>query len=471
MNFKKLSAIALVSAAIIAGASTLEASPRLSVYPNSITIEEDCSDAIISSASEAFASKNGKIEKSSLTLKKISAEQALKAIKAFSGVEDLRINDIPFTNLDFLKEMPNVKELRISGDYKFDPLDISAISGNQKLEEVEFASCKILDLAPISTCTNLEKFTSYSSLILNNTISPLKNLANLEDLSLYGTKVDDFAHLAPLTKLKKINIYATKPIDGGTLDYNHLSEIKSLEEIKAGMTEMKSVAFLKDLPKFKSIEFMGEKIEDLETFENCKNLEYIMYWAHHSFNLDGTKIGKAKTLKKLKFWSTDEVSNWEGLANLTNLEELYIDGIKNWTTSGNTIDTSFLAPMAKLKNLEIKNVLIKDLAKLPASVKTIVIDQDRIKPEDKNAIDCSTFVGPEIEKLYINSVKLSNVSSIAKNFPKLKYFTLKKIEGIENYDFLKELPDKCTVTLSKGSISDEMVKELKETKKINVGQY
>ena len=470
MNLKKLSAIAFVSAAIIAGASCLEASPRLSVYPTSISIEEDCSDAIIASALETFTSKKGKIEKASLTLSKVSVEQALKAIKTFSGVEELRLKDIPFTNLEFLKEMPNIEELQIDGDYKFDPLDISAISTCKKLEEVQFSVCKIIDLAPISACTNLEKFTSYSSTILNNTISPLKDLTNLEELSLYGTKVDDFAHLAPLSKLKKINIYATKPIDGGTLNYDHLSAIKSLEEIKAGLTEMKSVAFLKDLPKFKSIEFMGEKINDIETLENCKTIEYIMFWAHHGFNLDANKIGKAKSLKKLRFWSTDEVSNWEGLANLTNLEEIIIDGIKNCSTSANAIDTSFLASMPNLKNITIKNVVIKDLAKLPASVKEIILEQDRIKPEDNKEIDLSTLVAPELEKLYINTAKLTNVSSIIKNLPKLRFLTLKKIEGL-NYDFLKELPKKTSVTLSKEAISEEYKKELKSTYDINANMW
>jgi Leucine-rich repeat (LRR) protein len=462
MNFKKLSAIAFVSAAILAGASTLEASPRLSVYTSSITIEEDCSDTIIASATETFEATKGKIEKATLTLKKVSAEQALKAIKAFSGVEELRLSDVPVTDLNFLKEMPNLKELDISGDSEFAPIDISAISGNQKLEEVEFSSCKILDLAPISTCANLKKFTSYSSKILSNTISPLKDLANLEELSLYGTQVDDFAHLAPLAKLKKINVYATKPIEGGKLDYDHLSAIKSLEEIKAGLTDMTSVAFLKDLPKIKSIEFLAEEIKDLETLENCKSIEYIMFWSHHNTDLDGNKIGKAKSLKRLKYWSTPKASNWEGLGNLTNLEDLNIDGVKNCQTPDTAINTSFLASLTNLKKVTFREVVIKDLAKLPASIKEINIEQERIKPEDRVTLDCSTIAAPEATKLNIIGAKLTNVSSIVKNFPKIENLTLKKIDGIDNYDFLKELPKKVRVYLPKDTLKEDMVKELKE---------
>ena len=468
MNFKKLTAIAFVSAALLASASNVEAAPRLDVYSSSINIEEDCSDAVIASATEAF---KGKIEDSTLYLKKVTVEQAEKAIKAFSGVEKLRLNDVPVTNLNFLKDMPNLERLEISGDRDFDPIDISGISGNQKLEEVEFSSCKILDLAPISTCTNLKKFTSYSSKILSNTISPLKDLANLEDLNLYGTNVDDFAHLATCAKLEKINIYATKPIENGSLDYNHLSAIKSLEEIKAGLTDMDSVAFLKDLPKFKSIEFLGENIKDIETFENCKTLEYIMFWAHHKTDLDCNNIGKATSLKKLKFWSTDKVSNWAGLGNLTNLEELIIDGVRNCQTLDTAIDTSFLASLTKLKKVTLREVTIKDLAKLPATIKEINIDQDRIKPENKIVLDCSKIVAPDAKKLEIQGAKVSNIASIAKNLPKLEYLTLKKLEGIENYDFLKELPNDVRVYLPKDTISADFVKELKDSKSIFVSQY
>lgn len=471
MNLKKLSAVAFVSAAILANAYTLEAKPRLDVWPSSINIEEDCSNEVIAKAKETFASKKGVIEKSSLKLSKVSVEQALNAIKAFPTVSQLSLRNINITNLDFVKDMPNLEELSIETGLKSEPVNISALSGNQKLKKVTFYTTNIVDLAPISTCSNLKEFVSYSSNILTNTISPLKDLANLEELNLYGTKVDDFAHLAPLTKLKKINIYATKPLDGQTLDYDHLSAIKSLEYINAGMTEMKSVAFLKDLPNFKSIEFMGEDIKDIETLENCKTIENIMFWAHYRINLDGNKIGKAKSLKKLRFWSTDEVTNWEGLSNLTNLEELIIDGVKNCTTSANAIDTSFMASMTKLEKVTIKNVVIKDLAKLPPNLKEITIEQDRIKPEENNAIDFSTFVAPELTKLYVNTAKVSNISSIVKNLPKLKSITLKKIEGIDNFEFLKELPKKSSVILSKETIPEDYKKELKDSYDINVNMW
>ena len=68
-------------------------------------------------------------------------------------------------------------------------------------------------------------------------------------------------------------------------------------------------------------------------------------------------------------------------------------------------------------------------------------------------------------------MKITNAESIAKNFPKLETLTLQKCEGVTNYDFLKELPDKTRVTLSKNAITEELKKELQETKKIYVNMW
>ena len=62
MNFKKLSAIAFVSAAILAGASVLEASPSWNAYSTSMSINEDCSDEVIAQVKEKFKSNKPNIK-------------------------------------------------------------------------------------------------------------------------------------------------------------------------------------------------------------------------------------------------------------------------------------------------------------------------------------------------------------------------------------------------------------------------
>ncbi|MBQ3643774.1 MAG: hypothetical protein II961_04175 [Candidatus Riflebacteria bacterium] len=469
MNFKKLSAIAFVSAAILAGASTLQASPSWSAYSTSMSINEDCSDEIIAQVKEKFESnKSADYAKASLSFYKVPAEQALKAIKTFPNVKKLSFNSVNLTNLDFVKEMPNLEEISYSGTWDFkEPMDLSALTGNTKLVEFRMSSTIIKDLTPLSTCTNLKKVSTYMSTIQNNTISPLKTLVNVEDLDLYGTNVDDFSHLAPLTKLRDICVYATKPNEGAELDYNKLAEIKSLVNIHAGLTKMTSVAFLKDLPNIKSLKFLGEDIDDLETLENS-TIEKIRFWSHRK-KIDGAKLGKAKTLKELTLEGIDVLTNIDGLGNLTNMRELYIKDIKDHNSPETAIDTSILANMKNLKKVSFEKVEIKDLSKTGEDLEEIILN--KVNTNNDKAFDVATIVAPQTRKLELREMKVANVASIAKSFPKLESLTIQKCEGIANYDFLKELPDKTRVTLSKGAISEDLVKELKDSKSMYVNMW
>ena len=469
MNFKKLSAIAFVSAAILAGASTLQASPSWSAYSTSMSINEDCSDEIIAQVKEKFESnKSADYAKASLSFYKVPVEQALKAIKTFPNVKKLSFNSVNLTNLDFVKEMPNLEEISYSGTWDFkEPMDLSALTGNTKLVEFRMSSTIIKDLTPLSTCTNLKKVSTYMSTIQNNTISPLKTLVNVEDLDLYGTNVDDFSHLAPLTKLRDICVYATKPNEGAELDYNKLAEIKSLVNIHAGLTKMTSVAFLKDLPNIKSLKFLGEDIDDLETLENS-TIEKIRFWSHRK-KIDGAKLGKAKTLKELTLEGIDVLTNIDGLGNLTNMRELYIKDIKDHNSPETAIDTSILANMKNLKKVSFEKVEIKDLSKTGEDLEEIILN--KVNTNNDKAFDVATIVAPQTRKLELREMKVANVASIAKSFPKLESLTIQKCEGIANYDFLKELPDKTRVTLSKGAISEDLVKELKDSKSMYVNMW
>lgn len=458
MNFKKLTNVALVAAAIIAGASMVEAAPSLKVYRNSINISEDCSDAVISQAKADYENLKGDISQSYLSIYKVPAEEALKAIKEFSGIKKLNLSQIKITNLDFVKELPNLEELFIHMNSKDETLDISGLTDNTKLKDVTIQLVSIPDLSPLSNCTNIENLSIYMCNILNNTIKPLANLTKIKDLSLYGTNVDDFALLAPLTNMKKINVYASKANKDAELNFDHLSEIKSLEEIEAGLTKMTSVAFMKDLPKVKKISFLTEELNDYETLENCKTLEAIKYWSHH-FVLDANKIGKAQSLKDLIITSCKGVVNWDGLKNLTNLEELELSSLSDNNTPDNAIDTSFLANMPKLKTVKCYEVQLKDLSKIGPSVKKV--DLYKINKKDDKPFDIATLIAPEATTINIKESKVSNVESLVKNCPNVQKLTLQKLEGITNYDFLKDLPKLTNITLSKGAITEEYKDELK----------
>ena len=470
MNFKKLSAIAFVSAAILAGAATLEAKPSWNAYSTSISINEECTDEVIAQVKEKFEStKNADYAKASLSFYKVPAEQAIKAIKAFPNVKKLSFNGVNLTNLDFVKDMPNLEEISYSGSWDFkEPMDISALQDKTKLVDFRMSSTIIKDLAPLSSCTNLKKVSTYMSTIQANTISPLKTLVNVEDLDLYGTNVDDFSHLAPLTKLKDICVYATKPNENATLDYNKLAEIKSLVNIHAGLTnKMTSVAFLKDLPKIKSIIFLGEDIDDLETLENS-TVEKIRFWSHRK-KIDGAKLAKAKTLKELTLDNIDVLTNIDALGNLENLRELYIKDIKDHNSTETAVNTSILANMKNLKKIVLEKIQITDLSKTGENLEEISLN--KVNTNDDKAFDVATIVAPQTKKFEIREMKVNNIASIVKNFPKLENLTIQKCEGITNYDFLKELPDKTRVTLSKDAITEDFKKELQDSKNIYVNMW
>ena len=231
-------------------------------------------------------------------------------------------------------------------------MDLSALKGNTKLEELSFSSTTIKDLAPIGTCTNLEKVKIYMCYIESKTISPLKALTDLEEL----------------------------------------------------------------------------------TLDNINTL-----------------------------------TNFGELGNLTNLEELVVKDIRDHNTPENAIDTSIFANMPKLEKVSFEKVEINNLSKTGPELEEISLIN--VNKNNDKAFDITTIVAPQAEKLEIKEMKITNAESIAKNFPKLETLTLQKCEGVTNYDFLKELPDKTRVTLSKDAITEDFKKELQETKKIYVNMW
>ena len=113
-----------------------------------------------------------------LYLERLDKLTDLSPIAAVTSLKELEIRQVNYASLDFLAPLDNLEVLKFFMMPK-KPSDISSVAGKPKLRIANFYGAEITD------------------------ISPLTDSKDLEELSLYMTKVADLSLLPTFSKLKK----------------------------------------------------------------------------------------------------------------------------------------------------------------------------------------------------------------------------------------------------------------------------
>ncbi|WDE97391.1 hypothetical protein PQO03_05425 [Lentisphaera profundi] len=115
-------------------------------------------------------------------------------------------------NLDSFAPLAKLSELRIFKVMKWEKseetaIDLSPLSELIEMEEANFYATRVTNTQALNKLTKLKKLSFYMSAI--DDLSFLANTKDLEELSLYGYKhtFKDYASLASLSKLKKLDTY------------------------------------------------------------------------------------------------------------------------------------------------------------------------------------------------------------------------------------------------------------------------
>ena len=238
-----------------------------------------------------------------LRLEEAEFEEAdYEAISQMTGLERLEIVDSPISQLDFLKNLTNLKRLHIRGSRE--PAgtfsDLSALAGLTNLEDLYLYLDGVSDLNGLSGMSGLKSLVLTGNMEIAD-LSPLAGLTKLQSLEvpLGGENVGvDLSPLAGLTDLRTLrtgsNVTDLTPLSGLTglreldLTYGGYSardskEYRSLEPLSSltGLTSLtirnlwvSDLSPLSGLTKLRSLTiYNGASIEDLSPLAGLTGLK------------------------------------------------------------------------------------------------------------------------------------------------------------------------------------------------------
>ena len=247
-------------------------------------------------------------ESYSIALRELRLEEAefeeadYEAISQMTGLERLEIVDSPISQLDFLKNLTNLKRLHIRGSRE--PAgtfsDLSALVGLTNLEDLYLYLDGVSDLNGLSGMSGLKSLVLTGNMEIAD-LSPLAGLTKLQSLEvpLGGENVGvDLSPLAGLTDLRTLrtgsNVTDLTPLSGLTglreldLTYGGYSardskEYRSLEPLSSltGLTSLtirnlwvSDLSPLSGLTKLRSLTiYNGASIEDLSPLAGLTGLK------------------------------------------------------------------------------------------------------------------------------------------------------------------------------------------------------
>lgn len=173
-------------------------------------------------------------------------------------------------DLSFLRYCTNIKELYLHG---FSVEDIEPISDLITLEQLELNLSGVTDITPLEKLVNLEylKLQGFKSGIAMVDTTPLKNLTNLTELTIFSCSVNDISSLSNLTKLEQLHIEHTF-----VSDISSLRGLTNLENLNLGNNEIADVSPLKSLINLESLNLLNNKITDISELKTLKMLKTLI---------------------------------------------------------------------------------------------------------------------------------------------------------------------------------------------------
>lgn len=389
--------LSFVTALALSG--TLFAAPRVS--RSSIDFRETPTAADIEKARTEYAGKNGNPDAVRVSLKSVDDASLAEVVKAFPGItqitierspaltsiaplSSLRVKSVTLKGLEALKSLSPlagctaVTQLNLNKLTAVEDADFQFCKGMTALSElsVEAMPNTLKSFAGLEGCTGLLSLkvvrgapavdiSAVKGLpelkrvefryVSGYDLTALAALPKLEELDLYGSRQIDLAPLAGCAKLEKINIYATKAVK----DYGALAQIKSLEDVHTGLTDMHDLSWAPQLPKLEKLVLFAETFDSFEPLSRCAKLESLRLWNMRNTAVDVAQFAQGALTGSLEalYLDSSTIVNESAIANFKQLEKLNLSGVNEGKGKMRPLDLSFLASLSELKefNAEGKN--------------------------------------------------------------------------------------------------------------------
>ena len=296
--------------------------------------------------------------------------------------------EIKIHNIVGLDQCPNLLSLEIRG-WHDDPLsDLTPLSELEQLAELTLWGQQVSNLAPLEKLVSLKKLSFGPNRLDQTTdLSVLRNLVNLTELGIHHNRIVDLSFLEPLRDLQILK-----------LEQNRISEISVLENLKKlshlGLNDnlINDISALSDLPDLNWLELQNNRITDITPLIENQNLK-------GTLKIHGNPLANT--------------------AQMTHIPALRQRGID--ISHDRISEQAVVFKEAKLENA-IRQVLQTPVAPLTQA------DLLRLTELDASALDIVDLTGleycPNLTKLKMSwNFKLVDISNLA-NLKKLRYLSL-----------------------------------------------
>jgi Leucine-rich repeat (LRR) protein len=343
--------------------------------------------------------------KSRLTLEYLANLSDLTPLGNLAELKDVALRRLgePVT-IAPLSSFANLEKLTLSELNKNidDVFDISPLAGKPLLKNVTLYGTKVKDLSPLQDSVDMERL--YFDYIAAEDLSPLKGFTKLTYLLLGDMPATDLSAVGELTALTQLSIGAVD-----VTDLSFLSSLKALKYLTFNNIPAKDMTPVGDLTELRTIDLYKTSFDDYSPLAKCTTLEKLTarYDGEHFDNLD--VIRSMPNMKQVWVDSAPNVQAWEALGTAMNLESF----------SANRTSFSDLSLLA-----------------------------DKVK----------------LESLYFDECTVIHPEALI-SLPKLRYFGMKKTQGIEDIRPFKNLWTIDTVSLyyTQENFPQEQVDELNQT--------
>jgi Leucine-rich repeat (LRR) protein len=308
--------------------------------------------------------------------------------------------------LKYLKDLPNLRSVRIQGFINFDDGHLINFEGLKKLVSLELDYNENLG---DSGMAHLKGLTQLRALSLNDTqvgdlgIEKLKNLTKLERLNLRGTRITDrgLKHLQRFKNLRVLNLARTKVTAAGLKNIENLVNLEILYLYKTeigdeGMTYLAKMGKLREL--WPSGAFADQGLKTLAGLKGLRKLEL----AH-------TKV----TDRGMLHLATMNGLEWLGLIG-TNISGI---GLKNLVCKKQLTNVTHL-------NLDETKVLDDDLKYLKGFPALEVLGLDDTGITDKGLVHLMKLAN--LRELRVAGTKITEegLLKLQRQMPNLRIFPM-----------------------------------------------
>lgn len=227
-------------------------------------------------------------------------------------------------DFSIILEMPNLRWLRIDlGGIKIRLKDYSILSKLNNLEELDISNVSDFDIKYISCLNSLTNLSISYSNITN--LDFLENLPNIKIFSL--NSIENIKNYEALKYLKNI-------------------EILNLSNLNISEKELFTIP---DMPTLTGISFSENKLTNINSFPNLKNLESLVIESNplNSISIPSNNVPKINWLNL----SNCSISDADKINGMDTLEEIIIKNTK----------IAIIAPLKKFKKMKVINATLENI--------------------------------------------------------------------------------------------------------------